>query len=411
MKRQQAVEAVRGQSVQVLHQKRMLLLLLLRTASAASLTPLPGSGEEVGSGDPSGLLSLPTVGSGEVGSGDDSPSSPGSGEVGSGDTPPPPSPASATPPPLSPTPPPHQTLAQIYVSERSADDTGGSALTDDHVLFAVVCASVSALTVFVIMMGVRSVLGGRKAGSAAGGGDTEGGGSERSEAARARAQRWGSPHNSIGGAAETGDVGLEVDDFGACEPHVPSSRAGGELGGDVALAEPSAPRPSLGRASAGLSEDVRASAALSRQLNKLAMISATGRAALARAQGARLKRADSRAALRRDVEAGLQDQRRDVESLQGITLPSLSGVSTHPVPGGGALPGGSTPTEEDPHTAPAPSARALGRSTTPEEDPSHMTSRSTMRARTTPPCTTPPHRLPLLPASPPAASPPEYSLR
>lgn len=285
-------------------------------------------------------------------------------------------------------------------------------MTDDHVLFAVVCASVSALTVFVIMMGVRSVLGGRKAGSAAGGGDTEGGGSERSEAARARAQRWGSPHNSIGGPAETGDVGLEVDDFGACEPHVPSSRAGGELGGDVALAEPSAPRPSLGRASAGLSEDVRASAALSRQLNKPAMISATGRAALARAQGARLKRADSRAALRRDVEAGLQGQSARGETwraCRGSPSQACLGLAHTPcLEEAPSLKG--APPQKRTHTLPQRRQRALLEGA-PLRRRTHMTSRSTMRARTTPPCMTPPHRLPLLPASPPAASPPEYSLR
>ena len=255
-------------------------------------------------------------------------------------------------------------LAQIDVSEHAADEDAGAAVTADHMLFAVVSASVAALTVFVIMMGVRSVLGGgRKAGSAAGAGDIEGGGSERSDAARERAQRWGAA-SAAGSPTETGDVGLEVDGAGGYEPHAPSSRAGGELDGDVALAEPKAPERPMGRASAGLSEEVRASAALhaalSRHLNEPAMTSATGQAALARAQGARLKRADSRAALRKDMEVGLPGQRGGVEGLEGSTLPGLSGVCTPSLPGGGTLPGGSTPPEEDPHTAPAPSARAPG---------------------------------------------------
>ena len=259
-------------------------------------------------------------------------------------------------------------LAQIDVSERPADEAAGAAVTADHMLFALVSSSVTALAVFVIMMGVRSVFrGGRKAGSAAGAGDTEGGGSGRSEAARERAQRWGAA-SAAGSPTETGDVGLEVDGAGGFEPHAPSSRAGGELDGDVALAEPKAPERPMGRASAGagLSEEVRASAALHTALSrhlKPAMISATGRAALARAQGARLKRADSRAALRKDMEAGLPGQRGGVEGLEGSALPGLSGVctpSTPSLPGGGALPGGSTPPEEDPHTAPAPSARAPG---------------------------------------------------
>ena len=51
------------------------MLLLFGIASVASLTP--GSGEEVSSGDPFGLLpSPPPVGSGEFGSGDTQPISP-----------------------------------------------------------------------------------------------------------------------------------------------------------------------------------------------------------------------------------------------------------------------------------------------------------------------------------------------
>ena len=264
--------------------KRMILPLLLGTALAASPIPPPGYGEEVGSGDPFGLLLSPSpVGSSEVGSGDTqlvsplhspappqppsprpasqraassplplgpsdagsggSPPSPGSGEVGSGDSPPPPSPASATLPPPSPMPP----LAQIDVSERAAGDAGGvdAVVTADHVLIAVVSASMAALAVFVIMMGVRSVLrGGRKAGSAAEAGDTEGDGSERSEAARERAQRWGA---ASAAGHPTADVWLEVDDAGAYEPRAPSSRAGGELDGDMALTQPNAqPDPPMG---------------------------------------------------------------------------------------------------------------------------------------------------------------------
>ena len=176
---------------------------------------------------------------------------------------------------------------------------------------------------------------------------------------------------------------LEAAGAGAYEPHAPSSLEGGEeldsdLDGevcleDMALDEPSAPPPPLGRACAGLSEDVRASAALSRAalsrhlsdhaLSEQAVMSTSGRAALARAQGARLKRAASRQEVYvpyEDVEAGLASERRSLEAVHASSLPDLrAGVSTPScLPGGDALPEeNTTPPEEDPHV-PAPSARA-----------------------------------------------------
>ena len=174
---------------------------------------------------------------------------------------------------------------------------------------------------------------------------------------------------------------LEAAGAGAYEPHAPSSLEGGEeldsdLDGevcleDMALDEPSAPPPPLGRACAGLSEDVRASAALSRAalsrhlsdhaLSEQAVMSTSGRAALARAQGARLKRAASRQEVYvpyEDVEAGLASERRSLEAVHASSLPDLrAGVSTPScLPGGDALPEeNTTPPEEDPHVPPPPS--------------------------------------------------------
>ena len=224
-------------------------------------------------------------------------------------------------------------------------------------------------------------------GSAASAHDIEGGESPNfSEAAWERARRWGAV-SAAGHRTETALVGLEAmleaAGAGAYEPHAPSSLEGGEeldsdLDGevcleDMALDEPSAPPPPLGRACAGLSEDVRASAALSRAalsrhlsdhaLSEQAVMSTSGRAALARAQGARLKRAASRQEVYvpyEDVEAGLASERRSLEAVHASSLPDLrAGVSTPScLPGGDALPEeNTTPPEEDPHV-PAPSARA-----------------------------------------------------
>ena len=54
-------------------------------------------------------------------------------------------------------PPPMPPLAQIGVFEHPAGEPGGAAVSADHVLLAVVSASVSALAVIVIMMGVLAL--------------------------------------------------------------------------------------------------------------------------------------------------------------------------------------------------------------------------------------------------------------
>lgn len=210
----------------------------------------------------------------------------------------------------NPPPPTPQEVAELDVSEHSAEDADNAVATADLKLIVGVSAALGGLFVFIIMIGAHSVLRrGQKAGGEGGGvsGSSSPASSVRGVVLEAALEAGGAQAARNSHALSS----APSDRLGAVSAgsSTPSGRLGAGSHGGVQAAS-SAPRPPMGRASAGLSACTQLNAAGMKEAanavgrNETALLSPTGLAALARAQGAQLKRGDPRAGLR--DEAGLQ---------------------------------------------------------------------------------------------------------